>query len=238
MPATTVKTVDGPMDMTFAEPFGSPVGAVLVVQEAFGVTSHIAEVCARFAAEGFVAVAPALYHRLDPQTFSYDDLPSALAAMGTLNMGQLDWDLDATLAELEQRGFGPARTGVVGFCMGGTVALHAAASRSLGAAVTYYGGGLVEGRFGLPPGVQLAAGLRTPWLGLYGDLDAGIPVADIEAVRAAIADVELDAKIVRYPDGQHGFNCEDRPNVFDAATAAAAWKETLRWLRNRLRAEG
>ena len=100
--------------------------------------------------------------------------------------------------------------------MGGTITFATAARLALGAAVTFYGGGVAEGRFGFPPLVELAPSLRTPWLGLYGDLDTGIPVEQVESLRAAVAGAAVDAEIVRYPEAEHGFNCDERAS-FHAA---------------------
>jgi carboxymethylenebutenolidase len=131
---------------------------------------------------------------------------------------------------LEEEGQPEGRVGVVGFCMGGGIALDTAARRALGAAVTFYGGGVVEGRFGLPSLVAAAPGLRTPWLGLYGDLDKGIPPEQVEELRTAAARATVTTEVVRYADADHGFNNDDRPEVFDADAAGDAWRRTLSWL--------
>ena len=154
-------------------------GGVLVVQEAYGVTPHILDVVARFEAEGYAAAAPDLYHgKVFDYATPFDDLRpvfTSLTGEGILA------DLDAAVASLPVP---PSRVAVVGFCMGGTVALYAGAMRELGAAVSFYGGGVTESRWsGVPPLVALAPGLRTPWLGLYGDDDAGIPADQVEALR-------------------------------------------------------
>ena len=150
---------------------------VLVVQEAFGVTQHIAEVVKRFEAEGYAATAPDLYHGM---VFGYDDGFDAIRpTMGALTGDGILADVDAAIESL---GVSPARTAIVGFCMGGTVALYAGARRALGAAVSFYGGGVTESRWaGVPPLLDLAPGLRSPWLGLNGDRHAGIPVDQVEA---------------------------------------------------------
>ena len=113
--------------------------------------------------------------------------------------------------------------------MGGSVALVAATQRPLGAAVTYYGGGVLEGRFGFPPLVELAPTLATPWLGHFGDLDQGIPVDQVEALRAAADRAPVETTIYRYAEADHGFNCNDRPNVFNPTAADEAWTRTLAW---------
>ena len=106
---------------------------------------------------------------------------------------------------------------------------YAATLRPLGAAVTFYGGGVAEGRFGLPSLVEQAPKLQTPWLGLYGDLDKGIPSVEVEQLREAAAAVTVPTEIVRYPAADHGFNCNDRPAVFNPTAAADAWGRMLDW---------
>ena len=104
-----------------------------------------------------------------------------------------------------------------------------AAERSLGAAVGFYGGGIVNARFPqFPALVDRASTLKTPWLGLFGDQDRSIPVEDVEALRAAFADAPVDGEIVRYADAEHGFHCDVRP-AYNPTAAADAWDRTLRW---------
>jgi carboxymethylenebutenolidase len=210
-----------------ARPDGEPRGGVVVVQEAFGVTDHIKEVARRLAGDGWLAVAPALFHRQGSPVLDYDDLASVRPVMGGLTAGGITVDLAAAQAHLEAAGLALSRTGVVGFCMGGSVTLYAGTLRPLGAAVTFYGGGVTQGRFGLPPLVEQAPNLATPWLGLYGDLDEGIPVDDVERLRAAAARAPVETSIVRYAEADHGFNCDDRPAVYNATAAADAWQRTL-----------
>ena len=229
MSQISISTADGPMQVYVAEPAGTPRGAVVVVQEAFGVTPHIQRVCELVAEHGWVAVAPAFFHRAGGPVFEYDDIKSALPVMSTLNKDGIDADLDAVVAYLIARGFDDAHTGIVGFCMGGSVVLHAAATRSLGAAVTFYGGGLAQGRFGFAPGLELAARIQVPWLGVYGDLDQGIPVDDVEQVRVLAAARPVPTDVVRYANGQHGFNCDDRPSVWDPAIAEDARARMFAW---------
>lgn len=225
----TLTTDDGPMPAFEAVPDGAAKGAIVVVQEAFGVTTHIEDIARRLSDDGWHAVAPAFFHRQGSPIIAYDDLASVMPVMGEVTAEGIAMDLAAAFAHLDDAGFPAGRSGIVGFCMGGSVTLYAATWRALGAAVTFYGGGLSQGRFGLPSGLDLAPAIQTPWLGLYGDLDQGIPVADVEKLRAAAADVAVPTEIVRYADADHGFNCNDRPAVFNADAAADAWSRTLRW---------
>jgi carboxymethylenebutenolidase len=206
---------------------------VIVVQEAFGVTDHMLDVARRFEAEGYATVVPALFHRVGSPVFGYDGGFDAIRPVlaSLTGEGLLD-DVDAAVETL---GLPPQRVAIVGFCMGGTVALYAGAMRELGAAVSFYGGGVTESRWdGVPPLVDVAPGLRTPWLGLYGDTDGGIPVRDVEALRDAAALAPVPTRIERFPDAGHGFFNDARAASYDEASAGAAWPMVLAWLRQNL----
>ena len=229
----TVSTPDGPMALTVARPTGEPRHGVVLVQEAFGVNGHIEDVAGRLAGAGYLTVAPHLYHRTGDPVVGYTEYDKLMPHMqGLTEQGILD-DVDAALGYLAEQGVEPARAGIVGFCMGGTVAFLTAVRRPIGAAVTFYGGGVGQGRFGLPPLIELAPGLGVPWLGLYGDEDKGIPVADVEALRAAADQAPVPTEVVRYPGAGHGFHCDVRPD-YDEASAADAWARTLAWFAEHL----
>ncbi|MDQ6696831.1 MAG: dienelactone hydrolase family protein [Actinomycetota bacterium] len=215
------------------EPTGEPKGGIVVVQEAFGVNDHIEDVARRFAAEGWLAVAPHLFHRNGDPKLPYDDFAQVMPHMAALTADDLLHDVDAALGRLAEAGIGTDRTGIVGFCMGGTVAMITAVRREVGAAVSFYGGGLAEGRFGFGALIEEAAGLRAPWLGLYGDLDQGIPVDAVERLRSAAASSGQPTEVVRYPNAGHGFHCDQRPS-YDPDSARDAWQRTLEWFDQHL----
>jgi carboxymethylenebutenolidase len=209
-------------------PTGTPKGGVIVIQEAFGVNDHIEDVARRFADEGWLAVAPHLFWRTGDPKLGYTDMSQVMEHMQAVSKDGVLTDVDAALAETAQAGVAAARTGIVGFCMGGTVALVVDTERDLGAAVTFYGGGVKEGRFGFPPLVDAAPHLRAPWLGLFGDEDKGIPVEQVEELRAAAATAPVTTEIVRYAEAEHGFHCDQRAS-YHAASARDAWRRTLEW---------
>jgi carboxymethylenebutenolidase len=211
-------------------PEGPPKGAVIVVQEAFGLTDHIADVCQRFAGEGWHAVAPALYHRQGSPVVPYDEFPKAAGLLETLDVDQIRADFIATFDHLEQLHFDSDDIAVVGFCAGGTLAFYAGTLREIGAAVTFYGSGMREGRFGLPPLIELAQSMKSPWLGLYGDKDAGIPTDHVEELRIALKGRLHPAEIIRYPDAGHAFHCDARPDKYEPKSAEDAWKRAVNWL--------
>src|SRR5262249_18284483 len=126
--------------------------------------------------------------------------------------------------------------GILGFCLGGSMVLATAVYRALGAAVTYYGGGITQGRFGLPGFVDLASELKTPWLGLYGDADQSIPMTEVEMLRRAATRAAVPTQIVRYPEADHGFNCDHRP-AYHEASARDAWQRMIRWMGAHIRAQ-
>jgi carboxymethylenebutenolidase len=228
-----VESSGGSMGLYEAEPQGEARGAIVVLQEAFGVNGHIEDVCGRFAAAGYRAVAPHLFHRSGDAVIDYEDMQTVVEHIMQLSADGLEADLTATLGHLAGAGFAPPRVGVVGFCMGGSVSLLAAARHQLGAAVTFYGGGVAEGRFGMPALVDLAPELQTPWLGLFGDRDESIPPADVEQLRAALTGAPVETDIVRYADAEHGFHCDARES-YNADAAADAWKRTLEWFGRHL----
>ena len=119
--------------------------------------------------------------------------------------------------------------------MGGRVTFLVAARRAIGAAVGFYGGGIVTARFPqFPALVDEARALQTPWLGLFGDDDESIPVDDVEALRTELTNAPVDAEVVRYEGAQHGFHCDVREDHYDADAAADAWQRALAWFDTHL----
>ena len=216
------------MGLYEVQPTGDARAAIVVVQEAFGVNDHIKDVCGRFAAEGYHAVAPHLFHRTGDPVLGYEDMQAVFEHIMQLNSAGLESDLNATLDHLAGVGFEADRVGIVGFCMGGSVSFFAAARWPLGAAVSFYGGGLTEGRFGIPPLIDLASTLQAPWLGLFGDQDQSIRVDQVEALRTAVGRATVETEIVRYADAEHGFHCDARDSYHETS-AKDAWQRTLQW---------
>ena len=229
----TLTTPHGDMGLYDAEPEGEARGAVIVAQEAFGVNDHIEDVTRRLAAAGYRAVAPHLFHRTGDPVLGYGDYDQIMSHFAGLSEAGVLNDIDAAVAYLGEAGFAPARLGVVGFCMGGTVAFLASVRRPLGAGVTFYGGGIAEGRFGMASQLELAPRLQAPWLGLYGDEDQGIPVEEVEALRAAVVAAPVETEIVRYAAAGHGFNCDKRDSYHEAS-AVDAWRRMLEWFERHL----
>src|SRR3954454_6051247 len=188
-----VETADGPMRIYEAKPPGEARGALVIVQEAFGVNPHIEDVTRRAAAAGYHAVAPDFFHRSGPGAVveygKFEKVMEYFQALGSDDA--ILTDVDAALGYLHSAGFDDRRIGAVGFCFGGRVSFLVAVRRALGVAVGFYGGGIVTGRFPqFPALVGEIASLQTPWLGLFGDQDASIPVDDVERLRTELANAK------------------------------------------------
>jgi carboxymethylenebutenolidase len=230
-----LETADGPMACFQAEPQGEPRGAVLVIQEAFGVNAHIRDVTTRFADVGFHALAPAFFHRAGGGAVEdYTDFAAIFPLFEGLSDDGILMDADAALDHLRLSGFSDARIGTVGFCFGGRATFLVALRRTLGAAVGFYGGGIAtKGALPFPALIEDAKSLQTPWLGLFGDEDASIPVESVEQLREAVQAAKVPTEIVRYPGAGHGFHCDARAD-FQKNAAADAWNRTLDWFDNHL----
>ncbi|WP_419919467.1 dienelactone hydrolase family protein [Candidatus Poriferisocius sp.] len=228
-------TADGPMRLYVARPDGEPQAAVIVIMEAFGLNGHIEEVTRRVAAEGYLAVAPDLYHRYETKVVGYEQMAEIMDLMGNLTDPQSLMDVDATLEYLGGQGFTSNKVGITGFCMGGRVTFLTAISRPVGAAVTYYGGAIVTEGF-TPNQPKLAdrhGDLRCPWLGLFGDLDGMIPIDGLEQLRADLETSTQPTDLVRYAEADHGFSCNERPS-YNAEAAADGWSRMLTWFEAHL----
>jgi carboxymethylenebutenolidase len=230
----TLDTTDGPMAAYQAVPDGGARRAVIVVQEAFGVNDHIEDVTRRFADAGYHAIAPALFHRAGGGTAPYDDFNQVFPLFEGLTDPGIVMDVEATAAHLNAAGFADGAIGIVGFCMGGRVTFLVSLELALGAAVGFYGGGIVTARFPqFPPLIDRVGDLQTPWLGLFGDEDGSIPVDDVERIRQELDGADVPAEVVRYAGAEHGFHCDVRPS-YHAEAAVDAWARTLAWFESHL----
>ncbi|MDP2333626.1 MAG: dienelactone hydrolase family protein [Reyranella sp.] len=237
--AVKVKTKDGKeMDAYRAMPAsGTGFGTILVVQEIFGVHSHIADMCRRFAKAGYYAIAPELYFRQgDPK--GYTEIPKLIAEIvAKVPDEQVMGDLDACVAFAKGEGKADtAKLGVTGFCWGGRITwLYAAYNPGVKAGVAWYGR-VVGDSTALTPKhpVDLAKDLKAPVLGLYGGADTGIPNDTVDKMRAALKDGSAAAKkseIVTYPDTPHAFNADYRPS-YRKDQAEDGWKKAIAWFKS------
>jgi carboxymethylenebutenolidase len=212
---------------------GGPFPVVLVVQEIFGVHEHIKDMCRRFAKEGYFAVAPELYARQGDPTKFADWKQLYAEVVSKVPDAQVMSDLDAAVAWAGKSGSGDVkRVGITGFCWGGRITwLYCAHSSQVKAGVAWYGR-LVGETSPLQPKypIDVVADLKAPVLGLYGGQDQGIPLADVEKMRAALAVAKNPSEIVVFPDAGHGFNADYRPS-YRAEDAREGWRQALAWFR-------
>jgi carboxymethylenebutenolidase len=212
---------------------GEHFPVVLVVQEIFGVHEHIRDVCRRFARQGYCAVAPELYARQGDVSQLSDWKQIFAEVVSKVPDGQVMSDLDAAVAWARQSSKGDQRKlAITGFCWGGRITwLYAAHNSDLKAGVAWYGrlrGEPTELQPKYP--LDIVADINAPVLGLYGGKDQGIPLADVDAMRAALKAADKPSEIVVYPEAGHAFLADYRPS-YRAEDAAAGWAACLDWFR-------
>jgi carboxymethylenebutenolidase len=196
------------LDAYVAQPDGKPWGGLVVIQEIFGVNQHIRSVADRFAQEGFYAVAPALFDRVQRNlelTDAGEDMQKGMAAAQKINIDDAVKDVDAALQYAAKETGKPA--GVVGYCYGGTLAWLSATRLAPAAAVGYYGGHIARFAGERP---------RVPVMLHFGKHDNHIPQADVEKVQAAHPEVEI-----YWYDAGHAFNNDTRASYNEAAATEA-----------------
>jgi carboxymethylenebutenolidase len=199
---------------------------VLVIQEWWGLVPHIRDVCDRFAAEGFVALAPDLYH--GASTTEPDEAGKLMMGLSIDRAAKdMSGAVDFLLAHAATTGDG---VGVIGFCMGGGLALVVAARRPDGvkAVAPFYG--LIPWESAQPDYAQLTATVR----GQYAGDDEYFPPEAAKALEQQLRDLGKDAEITIHPGTHHAFFNDSRPEVYDAAAAAQAWADTLALFRSTL----
>lgn len=216
---------------------GLPV--VLVLSEIFGVHEYIADTARRFAKAGYLAIAPELFVRQgDAQ--SYGEMSKLIAeVISKVPDAQVLADLDATAAWAAANGGSADKLGVTGFCWGGRQTwLYAAHNPKVRAGVAWYGRVVGDTNALTPKNpVDVAAQLKGPVLGLYGDADTGIPMDTVEKMKAALADAGAKgnaaakaSQFVVYPDAPHAFHADYRPS-FRREAAEDGWKRALAWFK-------
>ncbi|UCE32040.1 MAG: dienelactone hydrolase family protein [Burkholderiales bacterium] len=214
----TLKAADGhSLGAYVAQPAGKPRGAIVVIQEIFGVNSHIRAVTDAFAADGYLEIAPAMFDRAKPgyeTGYTPPDIEAGRTIMQGLDWDQAITDVAAAVAEASKSG----KVGIVGYCWGGTVAwLAATRIDGLACAVPYYGGGIPNFADEQP---------RCPVMFHFGEADQSPTLEQAKAVAAK----HPSAIAHYYPNAGHGFNCDQRPS-YNAEASKTARERTLECLR-------
>jgi carboxymethylenebutenolidase len=204
-----------------AEPQGKPKGGLVVIQEIFGVNHHIRALCDRFAALGYLAVAPAVFDRIQPNFecgYTPDEIANARKFVANPNWDAMLKDTQAAIDQLKKEG----PVAIIGFCLGGSVAFLAATRLSgLSAAVAYYGGAIAKFADEKP---------KVPVQMHFGEKDQGISMADVAAIKSKRPESEIHT----YADASHGFHCDERASYNDAA-AKTAWPRSMEFLKKNVR---
>jgi carboxymethylenebutenolidase len=232
-----VKVAGGEMPVYFARPEKAknpPV--VLVAMEIFGLHEYIKDVTRRLAKAGALAIAPDYYFRSGEDLTKITEIPKLMPIVNAKPDAELLADLDATVTWAKSQGGNTRRLAILGFCRGGrTVWEYAAHSKGLRAGVAFYGS-LVDppaqkegGKWPKSP-TELAPDIKAPVLALYGDADAGIPMAQVEAMKEALGKAKKKTEWKVYPGAPHGFHADYRPSYRKEA-AEDAWKMALDYLK-------
>jgi carboxymethylenebutenolidase len=199
-----------------ADPAGTPKGGLVVIQEIFGVNNHIRNVCDRFAAQGYACVAPQIFDRYEPNFesgYTPQDIEKARVYIGKADMGKMLADTQAAIDSLKSAG----KVGIVGYCLGGSIAFLAACRlNGLSCAIGYYGGMIAKNGDEKP---------KVPVMLHFGETDQSIPMTDVEIVKQKRPDVEVFV----YHAG-HGFSCDERGSYHEASHKQAL-DRTLAFLK-------
>ncbi len=214
-----LKASDGhELDAYVARPSDAPIAGLVVVQEAFGVNSHIRSVADGYARDGFLAIAPAMFDRIERGVelgYEGDDRQRGIALARQINLDNAVKDVAAALQYLRDQEL--KKSGVIGYCFGGTMAWLAATRLDPDAAVGYYGGNIANFAQENP---------RCPVMLHFGELDKHIPKEGIDKVQAAHPEVQ----IFWYENADHGFNCNDRAS-YNPEAAKLARGRSLEFLK-------
>jgi len=230
-----VKVSDGEMPVYFAKPANAQnAPVILVAMEVFGLHEYIRDVTRRLAKLGAFAVAPDYYFRKGADLTKITDTAQLMPIVNAKPDTELIADLDATAAWAKSQGGDSSKLGIVGFCRGGrTVWVYAANNANLKAGVAFYGS-LVDpaGQKAVWPksSTELAPDMKAPVLGLYGEADQGIPVTQVEAMKAALQAAGKKAEFHIYPGAPHGFHADYRPSYRKEA-ADDAWNRAAAWFK-------
>lgn len=237
----TVAVGSASMGAYLARPVsGGPHPGVVVFMEIFGINNHIRAVTDRIAGEGYVALAPDVFHRTGPGVeleYNEQGLTRGIALMEQAKASEAIADTRAAIATLQARSdVGGRGIGAMGFCFGGHLTYLAACELPIAAAASYYGGGVAVGAPGneAPPTIERTSKIKGRVACFFGANDPYITAEQAEAVRKALDDAGVRNEVVIYPGVGHGFNCDERGD-YDKTAADDAWLRTTSMFREELR---
>jgi carboxymethylenebutenolidase len=230
-----LNTSDGKMEAYVAQPKdGGTYPGIVVIQEAFGVNSHIKKVSERIAAEGYVAIAPDIFHREAERIIPYSEMPKAIATMQRVVDSKAMEDVGAAIAHLKsQSNVKSGSIGVIGFCMGGRLTYLAAAhhNKDVKCAVPFYGGGIPMGN---PSPLSRTGEIKCPMYLFFGAKDQLIPLDQVNQIKAELTAKKVPFQMEIYPEPGHGFFCDDRGG-YHQASAKDAWEKTKAFFAQHLK---
>lgn len=221
-----LNTSDGKMEAYEARPKnGGARPGIIVLMEAFGVNSHIKDVTERVAREGYVAIAPDLYHRESERLVPYKDMGKAVEIMNRLQDPKVMDDVGAAIAHLKSQSYvKQGAIGVTGFCMGGRFTYLTAAhhNKDIKAAVAFYGGGIPAGK---PSPLDRTGEITCPITLFFGGKDPLIPQEHVDKINQTLKDQKKNFSLKLYPEATHGFFCNERES-YHQESAKDAWEKT------------
>ena len=210
----------------------------MVIQEIWGVNSHIQYVTDRLPSLGYVGLAPAMFHREGPMTLGlHEEAPTAIERMGRCTDANIVADVKAAVEYLQAQPFvQPDRIGIVGFCFGGRVSYLAACNISdLKAAAVFYGGRILQPLGGDGPSpLEQTANINASVLGLFGEEDQNPTPADVATIEAELKKHGKTYEFHMYPGCGHGFHCDARAS-FRPESARDAWGKAMAWFDKHLK---
>ena len=235
-----VNNGDLAIDAYLASPIaGGPFPCIIVIQEIFGVNEHIKDVTRRIAAEGYIAIAPAIYQRVAPGFevgYTEEDLKIGREYKNQTKAAELASDIQATidylysLPEAKQDGIG-----TIGFCFGGHVVYLVATNPAIKATASFYGAGIANSTpGGGEPTITRTSQIKGTLYGFFGMQDPLIPNKDVDAIAAELKKQDISHQIFCYQDATHGFFC-DRRGSYNKSAAEDAWQQVLQLYQTTLK---
>jgi len=228
-------TTDGKMEAYVAQPKdGGSYPGVIVIQEAFGVNNHMKKVTDRIAAEGYVAIAPEIFHREAERVIPFTEMPKAIATLQRVQDPKAMEDIGAAIAHLKaQSNVKAGSLGVIGFCMGGRLTYLTAAhhAKDIKCAVPYYGGGIPMGN---PSPLSRTGEIKCPMYLFFGAKDQMISMDQVGQINTELTSKQVPFQMKIYPTAGHGFFCDERGS-YDEKAATDAWDKTKSFFAQHLK---